>query len=64
MNYGLDSSICVSDEETYNKNNKGAITLREQLFTSAHLSYCHTIDTGILNACRSIPPSGLLLNFK
>ena len=58
----LDGSICVSNEEPYNKMNKATNTIREQLFNSEHLSYHNKIDTDILNECRSIPPSGLLLN--
>ena len=57
---GLDGSICVSDEETYNKMNKATNTIREQLFKSEHLSYYNKIDTDILDECRSVPPSGLL----
>ena len=64
LKHGLDGSICVSNEDTYNKMNKAANTIKEQLFKSEHLSYYNTIDTDILDECRSIPPSGLLLNIS
>ena len=41
---------------------KAPNTIREQLFKSEHLSYYNKTDTDILDECRSIPPSGLLLN--
>ena len=61
---GLDGGICVNDEETSNTMNKASNTIREQLFKSEHLSYYNKIDTDILDECRSIPPSGLLLNIS
>jgi hypothetical protein len=61
---GFDGSICVDDEETYNKMNKSTNTIREQLFKPSHLSYYNKIDIDILDECRSIPPSGLLLNIS
>ena len=62
IKHGLDGSICVSNEETYNKMDKATDTLREQFFKSEHLSYYTTIYIDILDECRSIPSSGLLLN--
>ena len=59
---GLDGSICVDDEETYNKMNKANNTIREQLFKFEHLSHYNKIDIDILDECRSIPPSGVLLS--
>jgi hypothetical protein len=41
---------------------KASNTIREQLFKSEHLSYYNNIDIDILDECRSIPPSGLLLS--
>jgi hypothetical protein len=61
---GLDGAICVDDEETYNKMNKASNLIREQLFKSEHLSYYNKINTDILDECRTIPPSGLLLNIS
>ena len=39
IKYGLDGSICVNDEDIYNKMNKAANTIRDQLFNSEHLSW-------------------------
>ena len=61
---GLDGSICVNDEETYNKMNKASNTIKEQLFKFEHLSYYNKIDVDILDECRSVPPSGMLLNVE
>jgi hypothetical protein len=61
---GLDGCICVDDEDIYNKMNKASILIREQLFKYEHLSFYNKIDTDILDECRSIPPSGLLLNIS
>jgi hypothetical protein len=61
---GLDGCICVDDEETYDNMNKASNTIRQQLFKSEHLSFYNNIDTDILDECRSIPPSGLLLNIS
>ena len=58
IKHGLDGSICVSNEETFNKLNKATNTIREQLCTSEHLSYSNKIDTDSLNECRSVPLSG------
>jgi hypothetical protein len=44
--------------------NKSTNTIREQLFKPSHLSYYNKIDIDILDECRSIPPSGLLLNIS
>jgi hypothetical protein len=64
MKNGLDGCICVDDEDIYNKMNQASILIREQLFKSEHLSFYNKIDTDILDECRSIPPSGLLLNIS
>ena len=61
---GLDGAVRVDDEETYNKMNKATNTIREQLFKPSHLSYYNKIDIDILDECRTIPPSGLLLNIS
>ena len=61
IKHGLDGSIRVTNEETFNTMNKATNTIREQLCTSEHLSYSNKIDTDTLNECRSVPPSGLLL---
>ena len=39
IEHGLDGSICVNDEDVYNKMNKAINTIREQLFKSEHQSY-------------------------
>ena len=64
IKHGLDGSICVDDEETYNKMNKANNTIREKLFKFEHLSYYNKIDIDILDECRTIPPSGLVLNMS